>query len=81
MQGGDFNNYPNEITPYGSLWDPHHCLGAQNPSLSGYSDIITAFNSELGKVRIVLPIPTFNFPIVYHQFGLDSNAEVWSAIV
>lgn len=54
LQGGDFNSYPNEITPYSSLWDPHHCLSGQNPSLSGYSDIITAFNSELGLYLLTI---------------------------
>ncbi|RZC37892.1 Fer3 [Asbolus verrucosus] len=47
LKGADFPNYPNEISGYGGLWDPHHCLGGQNPGLGGYPDILTAFNSEL----------------------------------
>ncbi|KAK9745195.1 Helix-loop-helix DNA-binding domain [Popillia japonica] len=45
--GADYPNYPTDIPPYGGLWDPHHCLTGQNPALSGYPDILTAFNSEL----------------------------------
>ncbi|XP_018334767.1 protein Fer3-like isoform X2 [Agrilus planipennis] len=26
-------NFPSDIPAYGGLWDPHHCLGGQNPPL------------------------------------------------
>lgn len=42
-------SYPSDISSYGGLWDPHHCLPGQNPPLGGYPDIITAFNTELGN--------------------------------
>ncbi|XP_023014767.2 protein Fer3 [Leptinotarsa decemlineata] len=38
---------PPDINGYPGLWDPHHCLAGQNPALSGYPDILTAFNSDL----------------------------------
>lgn len=50
MKGGEYPGYPNEINGYGGLWDPHHFSG-QNPALSGYPDILTAFNSDLGKFK------------------------------
>ncbi|KAF5291754.1 hypothetical protein FQA39_LY14242 [Lamprigera yunnana] len=46
-KGSEVTNYHGDISTYGSLWDPHHCLAAQNPPLGGYPDIITAFNTEL----------------------------------
>ncbi|XP_022906464.1 protein Fer3-like [Onthophagus taurus] len=46
--GTDYPNYSNEITPYGPLWDTHHCLSGQNHTLGSYPDILTAaFNSDL----------------------------------
>lgn len=50
LKGGEYPGYPNEINGYGGLWDPHHFSG-QNPALSGYPDILTAFNSDLGKFK------------------------------
>lgn len=49
FQTGEYPGYPNDLAGYSGLWDPHHCLSGQNPGLSGYPDILTAFNSELGK--------------------------------
>ncbi|XP_049824412.1 protein Fer3-like isoform X1 [Aethina tumida] len=52
--GGEFPNYPGELNGYSTLWDPHHCPLGQNPALSGYPDILTAFNSDLGIISIPL---------------------------
>ncbi|XP_017777454.1 PREDICTED: protein Fer3-like [Nicrophorus vespilloides] len=50
--GGDFPpNYPNELASYGGIWDPHHCLGGQNPAISGYPEILTAFNPDIAWPR------------------------------
>lgn len=49
QQVPDFASYPPEINGYPGLWDPHHCLATQNSALGGYPDILTAFNSDLGK--------------------------------
>lgn len=49
FQSGEYPGYPNDLAGYSGIWDPHHCLSGQNPGLSGYPDILTAFNSELGK--------------------------------
>nr|CAI5868671.1 unnamed protein product [Callosobruchus analis] len=45
--GPDFPGYHPEINAYPALWDPHHCLTSQNPALTGYPDILTAFNTDL----------------------------------
>ncbi|XP_050502959.1 protein Fer3-like [Diabrotica virgifera virgifera] len=45
--GPDFPGYPADLNGYPGIWDPHHCLSAQNSALSGYPDILTAFNSDL----------------------------------
>ncbi|KAF5292651.1 hypothetical protein FQR65_LT11203 [Abscondita terminalis] len=51
-KGNEVPNYHGDISSYGTLWDPHHCLAGQNPSgLGGYPDIITAFNTELAWQR------------------------------
>ncbi|CAG9857428.1 unnamed protein product [Phyllotreta striolata] len=46
--GPDYPAYPPDINGYpAAIWDPHHCLSAQNSALGGYPDILSAFNSDL----------------------------------
>ncbi|CAH1118462.1 unnamed protein product, partial [Phaedon cochleariae] len=46
--GPDFPpGYHPDLNGYPGIWDPHHCLSGQNGGLTGYPEILTAFNSDL----------------------------------
>lgn len=68
LKGGEYPGYPNEINGYGGLWDPHHFPG-QNPALSGYPDILTAFNSDLGKCK--------DFFCFYYKNFWELDQKIW----